>query len=251
MRKSFLRIVVTALLLASGIAGVVLLVQRNNGPSNQQPRHNPNSVLAVLQSHGYNNHERQSFRQNATMTYYSGSSVSPQILPERTLKLSINGSLVRFDKTAGNKDQRFLSNGQTLVRTTYHAGTKVEAKVLTGTEADSARFQIATFGLLPILRRLSDPGTQVTWVETTSKGNRFQVKTVNGSWYFYTTPNHLIDRLEVDNIIITYGDYRTVDGLNLPFYQQVSKGDKLLYEIRFDTADFNPVAAELFQSNLL
>jgi hypothetical protein len=102
------------------------------------------------------------------------------------------------------------------------------------------------------LRPLLDPRTQVSYVGPTSKGNRFQVKTLNGSWYFYTNSNHLIERVEIDNINITYGDYRTVGGLKLPFYQQVRKADKLLYEIKFDTFEFNPVfAADFFKSAVL
>jgi hypothetical protein len=141
-----------------------------------------------------------------------------------------------------------LFDGNTLIRTTFQAGTQLDVKAVDGTEAASIKFQIATFGLLPILKRLSDPATQVTYVGATEKGNRFQVKTGGGSWYFYSNSNHLIDRLEVGEINITYGDYRTVDGLTLPFYQNVRKGETFLYELRFDTFELNPVFATGFKT---
>ena len=239
MRKKILWLVISALLLTGSTTVVVKFVLT------------PISVFTVLEAHGgYNNKERSRFTQNATLTYYPHSADSPR--RERKLRLSVDHSIVRFEKTGLNKDQRFWYNGQILVRTTFHVGTRPEVKVLNVTEANKIKFQMATFGLAPVLKRLSDPSTQVVYVGATAKGNQFQVNTADGPWFFYTKPNHLIDRLEVRDITITYGDYRTVDGLNLPFYQQVRKGATLIYEIRFDTFDFNPcICRRFFQSDLL
>lgn len=255
MRKTLLSPVVigSLLLMGIGIAAAVRLVYRSNSTENQQAGPNPIGVFTVLQAHsGHNHKEWLRFTEKGTLMYYMDTSAGSQRVFERRLRLSTDRSFVRYDKATLNRNQSFLFHEHTLVRTTFEAETQLEVRVLDGVEAASIKFQIATFGLLPILKRLSDPSTEVVYVDSTSKGNRFQVKTVSGSWYFYTNPNHLIDRLEVGDIDITYGDYRTVDGLNLPFYQRVKKADRLLYEIKFDTFDLNPVfAAGFFKSNLL
>jgi len=159
---------------------------------------------------------------------------------ERKLRLSVDGSCAGYNKTTLSRSQRYLFDGHTLVRTTYDAETQVEERVIDDIEAESIKFQMATLGLLPILKRLSEPNIQAVYVGFTSKGNRFQAKTEGGSWYFYANSNNLIDRLEVNDINITYGDYRTVKGLTVPSYQQVKKGDKLLYDIKLEAFDLNP-----------
>jgi hypothetical protein len=256
MRKTFLSpfVIKNLLLVSIGMTAAVILVYRSNSTVNQHAEPNPTSVsvFTVLQAHSSRHEEWVRFTENGTLMYYTDSSAGSQRVFERRLQLSMDRSFVRYDKGTLNRNQSFLFNGYTLIRTTFEAEIKLEARVLDGVEAASIKFQIATFGLLPILRRLSEPGTQVVFVGATSNGNRFQVKTVSGSWYFYSNSKHLIDRLEFGDINITYEDYRTVDGLNLPFCQRVKKGDKLLYEIKFDTFDLNPVfAAGFFKSDLL
>jgi hypothetical protein len=45
----------------------------------------------------------------------------------------------------------------------------------------------------------------------------------------------------MSEINITYGDYRTVDGVTLPYYQKVQKGDRFLYDIKFEYFDLKRV----------
>jgi hypothetical protein len=243
--------IIGVLFAMAGLAAVVRLVNRNNSTTNQQAR--PNSirvsVFTLLQAHGgRGDREWTRFRQEGTLSYYTEASASPQRRFERKLSLSTDGSVVRYVRATLNTNKSYLFDGNTLIRTTFQAGTQLDVKAVDGTEAASIKFQIATCGLLPILKRLSDPATQVVYVGATEKGDRFQVKTVGGSWYFYSNSNHLIDRLEVGEINITYGDYRTVDGLTLPFYQNVRKGETLLYELRFDTFELSPVFASGFKT---
>ncbi len=173
-------------------------------------------------------------------------STASQYVSESRLRLAADHSFVKYDRTTLNRNQSFVFDGYAMVRTTFEGETRLEVKVLDSVEAAGIRFQVATFGLLPILRRLSDPSTQVVYLGTTSKGDRFKVKTAEDDWYIFTSPNHLIDKLEVEDLSITYEDYRTVDGLSLPFLQRVKKGDRLVYEIKFDTFDLNPVFAAGF-----
>lgn len=251
MRKSFshLVIIIGVLLAVAGLAAVVRLVNRSNFTTNRQARPNSVSVSTLLQAHGgRSDREWTRFRQEGTLSYHVAALAGPQRRFERKINLSTDGPVVRYDRATLNINQSYLFDGNTLIRTTFQAGTQLDVKAVDGTEAASIKFQIATCGLLPILKRLSNPATQVTYVGATEKGNRFQVKTGGGSWYFYSNSNHLIDRLEVGEINITYSDYRTVDGLTLPFYQNVRKGETSLYELRFDTFELSPVFATGFKT---
>jgi hypothetical protein len=246
MKKTFshLVIIIGVLAAVAGLAAVVRLVNRSNSATVRKAGTNSvqGSVLTLLQTHGGRGDRGWTrFRQQGTLSYHIEASAGPQSRFERKLNLSTDGPVVRFDRATLNMNQSYLFDGNTLVRTTFQAGTQLDVKPVDGTEAASIRFQIATFGLLPILKRLSDPAAQVSFVGAMKEGDRFQVKTGGGSWYFYTNSNHLIDRLEIGEINITYDDYRTVDGLTLPFYQNVRKGKTLLYEIKFDAFELGPV----------
>jgi hypothetical protein len=250
MKKTFshLVIIIGVLAAVAGLAAVVRLVNRSNSATVRKAGTNSvqGSVFTLLRAHGgRGDREWTRFRQQGTLSYHI-EAAGPQSRFERKLDLSTDGPVVRYDRATLNINQSYLFDGNTLVRTTFQAGTQSDVKTVDGTEAASIKFQIATFGLLPILKRLADPATQVIDVGATEKGNRFQVKTGGGSWYFYANSNHLIDRLEVGEINITYGDYRTVDGLTLPFYQNVRKGETLLYEIKFDTFELSPEFASGF-----
>ncbi len=253
MRKTFshLVMIIGVLLAVTGLAAVVRLVNQSHSTANRQAR--PNSihvsVFTLLQAHGGRGDRGWTrFRQEGTLSYHIEASSGPQRRFERKLNLSTDGPVVRYDRATLNINQSYLFDGNTLIRTTFRSGIQLDVKAVDGTEAASIKFQIATFGLLPILKRLADPATKVIYVGATEKGNRFQVKTGGGSWYFYSNSNHLIDRLEVGEINITYGDYRTVDGLTLPFYQNVRKGETLLYELRLEVFEISPVFASGFKT---
>jgi hypothetical protein len=248
---SHLVMIIGVLLAIAGLAVVVRLVNRSNSTTKRQARPNSGSVsvFTLLQAHGgRGDRDWTRFRQKGTLSYHVEALAVPQRQFERKFNLSTEGPVVRYDRAALDIKKSYLFDGNTLIRTTFQAGTQLDVEAVDGTEAASIKFQIATCGLLPILKRLSDPATQVIYVGTTEKGDRFQVKTGGGSWYFYSNSNHLIDRLEVGEINITYGDYRTVDGLTLPFYQNVRKGETLLYELKFDAFELSPVFASDFKT---
>jgi hypothetical protein len=255
MRKKILGIIVVGslvLMLAAFVA--VRVAHRSVSTGEQMASHNAISVsvFSVLQAHGGASvKEWPRFTQQGTLTYHPNLSAGSQGVFERKLTLSVDGSSVRYDKATLNRSQSYFFDGRTVIRTTFDATTKSDVKVIEGVEAASIRFQMATFGLLPILKRLSESGVQVVYVGATSKGNQFQVKGLNGSWYLYANSDFLIERLEVNDVNVTYSDFRTVEGLTLPFREEVRKGDKLLYEINLDTFDLNPVFAPgFFKSDL-
>lgn len=269
MRTIFLTlIVIGGLIFASGsIVVLVKLVRQTKATDNRQVAIktaditliNPADITVntVLQAHGVDKDKAGSaFKQDAILTYYEESPTGPKPMAQQELNFSTDGSLFRLDKTifntTPNRTQSFLFNGQTLVQTTREGGTQLDAKVPDNLEVAFVKFQMDSFDLLPVLRHLWDPSMQVVYLGVTSKGNQFLIKTAVGDRFFYTDSNNLIVRFEADETNITYSDYRTFDGLNLPFQQHVKKGDKLLYEIKFGAYDFNPVfAPEHFKSGLL
>jgi hypothetical protein len=247
MRNTILSPAFVSLLVVTVSLTVALRLYRGNPTGNQPARSNDSALFTVLQAHnGHSHQDWLRFTQQGTLMYYTEISAGSRQVWESRLTLSSDHSFVRYDKAILNRNQRIRFDGNTLVSSAFEAETQLEVKTLDGVEAASIKFQIATCGPLPVLKRLSDPRTQVVHDGETANGNRFQVNTVNGSWYFYTNPNHLIERLEIGDINITYEDYRAVDGLILPFFQRVKKGDRLLYEIKFDTFDLNPVFAAGF-----
>jgi hypothetical protein len=230
-------------LVTIAIAGAVKFGNRSASTPVQQPDASTIrvSVSTVVQTHaGGTVRDWTRFHLKGALKYHLNVSSDSQNQFERKLTLSGDGPILRYERVTFNTSQSYLFDGKTVVRTTSESGSQLEVKTLDGTEAASIRFQIATAGLLPILKRLSDPQTKVIYAGPTSKGDRFDVKTDNGSWSFYSNADHLIDRLEVGEISITYGDYRDLDGLTLPYYQIVAKGDTLLYDIKFDTFELNP-----------
>src|SRR6185295_2118452 len=180
MRKTLLfpAVLGSLLVVGIGLATAVRQIHRSNSAANQQagPNQLGVSVFTVLHAHSSHDHKAWlRFSQTGTLMYYTDTSAESQPLFERRLSLSTDGSLVRYDKATLNRNQSYLFDGNTLVRTTIEAETQLEATVVEGVEAASVKFQVATFGILPILKRLSEQSTQVTFVGATSKGDRFQV----------------------------------------------------------------------------
>jgi hypothetical protein len=228
-------------LVAIGIGSVVRSVRQSQSTTVQQANSINIPLATVVQTHsGQSTRDWTRFNLKGALRYQLNVSTDSQRQFERQLTLSGDGSVYRYERVTLNTSQSYLFDGKTIVRTTSESGTQLEVKELDGVEAASIRFQIATAGLVPILKLLSDPGTKVIYAGRTSKGDRFEVTTNSGSWSFYVNANHLIDRLEVGEINITYGDYRAVDGLTLPYYQKVAKGETSLYDIKFDTFELNP-----------
>jgi len=237
----YLAMIIGLFLVAIGIGGVVKSVSRNQSSTVQQTNSISIPVSTVVQTHsGQSARDWTRFNLKGALRYQVNVSTDSQSRFERKLTLSGDGSVYRYERVTLNTSQSYLFDGKTIVRTTSQSGTQLEVKELDGMEAASIRFQIATAGLVPVLKLLSDPGTKVVYVGRTTKGDRFDVTTSNGWWSFYVNANHLIDRLEVGEINITYDDYRAVDGLTLPYYQKVAKGETSLYDIKFDTFELNP-----------
>jgi hypothetical protein len=238
-KTTYLVIVLGLLLVATGILKLVYRSSSHARPS--EPNSSRDRVVALLQTHGGGNDKDWTrFLLKGTLRYYPYLTKPSQQF-ERKLILATDGLVFRYEKTTQDVNQSYLFDGNTVVQIISQTETRLEVKALEGEEASGIKSLIAGSGPLPILKRLSDPALAVVYLGPTSKGDRFEVKAAKESWYFYSNSNHLIERVERGEINITYGDYRTVGGLTLPYYQSVRQGETFLYDIQFDSFELNPV----------
>jgi hypothetical protein len=100
------------------------------------------------------------------------------------------------------------------------------------------RFNVDTFGLLPMLRVCADSIV----VEEGRAGafDKFTVATASGDWFVYTDQEGLIRRLEIKDKVFQFADYRSAGELRLPFIERLSLGDRLVYELIFSKIEINP-----------
>lgn len=126
----------------------------------------------------------------------------------------------------------------------YHAviekGRVIKAADSISDSERSAHLSVKTFGLLPILKQLLDPATEVVYLGRAYGRDKFDVKTATDRWTLFTDSEHLICRLEARDGVIEYANYRSVDGLRLPFIQRLSVGGHLFQETIFSRITLNP-----------
>lgn len=160
---------------------------------------------------------------------------------EQKVSFSTDGTLIRYEEgEAAVYLQVFVYDGHTLVERVIQGGGEVEPRMVEGAETAPVKFQMATFGVLPLLKRLAAPEAKVTLIDTTPDGDQFQVDTAAGSWCVFTDHEHLIERVKVGDVTIEFQDYRNVQGLTLPFTQTVTQGTQLKYRINFDAVKIAP-----------
>ena len=128
-----------------------------------------------------------------------------------------------------------------------------EVNPMTDFQSKSVEFGVKTFGLVPVLKQLSDPTTEAVYSGRTAyRQDRFDIKTATGRWTLYTDTEHLISRIEVGDKVIEYASYRSVDGVRLPFIQRLSTGGQLIQELVFIRIAFNPkLASNYFRRETL
>lgn len=128
----------------------------------------------------------------------------------------------------------------------YHAVIEngklvAQANPVADSESRGVEFSIKTFGLVPILKQLSDPATEAVYLGRTAYGqDKFDVKTSTDRWTLYTDAERLISRIEVRGRTIEYASYRLVDGVRLPFIQRLSSGGQLVQELNFTRITLDP-----------
>jgi hypothetical protein len=163
---------------------------------------------------------------------------------ERKVKVSIGAGAFKRHRVdpLGVREQFDLFDGREVYHTVVETGKQVEEVNQMGdSPSGDLAFSIKTFGLVPVLKQLSDPATEILYLgRTARREDKFEVKTPTGSWTLYCDQRHIIRKAEIGTRSIEYADYRSVEGTRLPFIQRVYIGGRLSYELVFTSIDLNP-----------
>jgi hypothetical protein len=109
------------------------------------------------------------------------------------------------------------------------------------------KLMVDTSSLLLILRRCTDASVRVVAAERAAQGlDKFTLATVDGTLIVYADRLHLVRRVEMGDKVFQYAEYRTVDGLQLPYVQRLSIGSRLFYEWFISNIDLHPTFAPGF-----
>jgi hypothetical protein len=132
-------------------------------------------------------------------------------------------------------------------------GTPPPLLPMSGDRLRAVKFGIETCGLLPLLQRCADPRAEVISHEAVSaRLNKFRIRTSAGEWNVYTDESHLIRKAEIGDKALQFADYRPVGGLQLPFIERLSAGQRLVHEFVFTTIELNPTwPADYFRPEAL
>lgn len=229
--------VIVLVLIGIGFTAHQKLPRKSVSPAAPSAAQKIASLSATLQAHfGAVNKPWPAYTQKGVRTPPKGSG---QI--EQKVSFSTDGTLIRYEQGEAPVYLRiFVFDGHTLVERTVQWGGELEPRVVEGPEADPLKFQMATFGVLPLLKRLSAPNAQVTLLDSSATGDQFQVDNAAGSWWVFTNRDHLIERVKVGDVTIEFQDYRNVDGMTVPFAQSVTQGTLLKYRINFESMVVEP-----------
>ncbi len=186
-------------------------------------------------------------------------STQPSAFFERQLRVSVNGTKFRrhIIHPLGLSEQEELFDGQAGFHTTSSRAEPGNGdslmRPMDNGRLRAVKFSIETFGLLPLLRQCADSATEAIFAgRAPGSLNKFQVRTPTGEWRVYADSSHLIRKLEIEDKTFAFADYRTVNGLRLPYIERVSVGDRLIYELVFSAIDLNPsFSADHFKSETL
>jgi len=178
-------------------------------------------------------------------TIYSDSGSGLPGFFEREIEVSVNDNAFRLDKVdpAALRKEIEAFDGEVLRTVVIEQGKKIEESSQKGTPPYNAvEFNIKNLGLIPVLSYLSDPSTKINFLERTArKEDKVEVKVGGSSFIAYSDPARIIRKVEVDKYIIEYGDYRNLEGMQIPFIERVFARGHLVYELVFTEMDLHPV----------
>jgi hypothetical protein len=221
------------------------LVAPSSGKSNQ-----PASVVSIGEVLRAHNVPRDpdlllaSVAEAVKLTSYTDAhdSNSPGFF-ERKIKVSIGVGGFKRHKTdvLGLREEFDLFDGRNAHQSVVETGKKAkEVDQMSDSRFRAVAFGVNTFGLVPILNQLSAQRAEVNYLGRTARGeDMFELRMATGSWTLYTDQQHMIRKLERGNRTIKYADYRSVDGVRLPFIQRVYIEGRLAYELVFKRIDLN------------
>ncbi|HEY7545045.1 MAG TPA: hypothetical protein VID27_09195 [Blastocatellia bacterium] len=171
-------------------------------------------------------------------------STFPTEFIERRMTLSVDGERFRrsSDDSTGAVARAEMFDGLQLraaLRLKRDDGSTASRSIpVDGDRLRALRFNVDTFGLLPLLRICAD---SVAIAEGRAGSlDKFRIRTARGDWIVYTDQAGLIRRLERGDKVFQFADYRQVGELRLPFIERLSIGDRLIYELIFSAIEINP-----------
>lgn len=164
---------------------------------------------------------------------------------ERKMSISTDGNAFKLDKIdpLGLREEIELFDGREVHSRVIEMGKLVEAVNHAGaSQYGTVEFGIKNCGLLAVLKHLSDPTAAMVYQgRTARKEDKFEVKVATGSFILYADQEHIIHKVEVGKNTIEYADYRSVDGVLLPFIERVFAKGQLKYELIFTRVDLQPL----------
>ena len=162
---------------------------------------------------------------------------------ERNVSVSVSGGAFRRDKTdpLGLRKEIDMFDGRGAYHTTIEEGAQVEGAEMGDSGRLAVESAVRAFGLIPTLKQLSDPAVNVVYIgQATGMLDRFDIRTADRPWTVYADRTHLIRRLDFEAATIEFADYRSVDGVQLPFFERLSANGRLVYELVFTRIDLKP-----------
>lgn len=163
---------------------------------------------------------------------------------ERKVSVSFDGEAFTYRKShpLGIRDQLYMFDGRAAYSALVEKGEAVEAASQSAdSQIEAARFSARTFGLVWMLKHISSASAEAVYLgETAQKQEMFEVEIADDRWTLYTDRQRLIRKLEKGNKTIEYADYRSVEGVWLPFVQRLYLGGRLVYELVFTEITLDP-----------
>jgi len=183
-----------------------------------------------------------------TQYLYADSQGEPPVFAELEVRVCFDGDAFKREKRElqSRKEQVEISDGQVAFRSGIDGGRpNGSASELQDSQFEGVKFNVMTFGIIPLLRHLRNPSVDAVYLPGAEGGQeKIEVKIDSVVWTMYLGQDHLIRKVEMVHnknfLVIEYGDYRPVDGLQLPFFQRVFDDGKPSYELVFSRYELNP-----------
>jgi hypothetical protein len=206
------------------------------------------SIVDVLQAHNVSQHSgilEASITEARKLTWYYSDSErdSPGFFERKVLVSNQGNAFKRYTvDPRGLREQFALFDGQAAYQAVVEEGKPVEQVTeMADSRLAAIKFSVITFGLILLLKQISDPATETLYLGQSARNeDMFQVNSATGSWILYADQSHKISKVEMGGKTVVYGDYRSVDEVQLPYFQALSVGNRLIYELVIDRIDLNP-----------
>jgi hypothetical protein len=110
-------------------------------------------------------------------------------------------------------------------------------------QSSGVRFNVLTFGIIPLLRQLQD-STAVYLGSDEGGQEKLAVRFASVTCTLYVDQQHLIRKVEMIHkgnfVVIEYDQYQAVGDIQLPFNQRLFSNGRQIDELYFTRYDLNP-----------